>query len=65
MKAQKEARKAIHRRIKRLSKDADAETLQKLAESYAKVEYGAQGHTIYDERIHREAPLERDTGFAR
>jgi hypothetical protein len=59
------AKKALKKRIKKLAANADIEGVGKLAEAFAKVEYGAQGNTTYDynQRIFREKSLEKGTGF--
>lgn len=65
MKARKKAAKAIYKRIAAVAPTADAEQLAKLAEAHAKVKYGTQGRTDYNynQRVYREKPLEKGTGF--
>jgi hypothetical protein len=61
----KKAKRALHKRIKNLAPGADVDGIVKLADAYAKVNYGAQGNTTYDynQRVYREKALEKDTGF--
>ena len=61
----RKAKRAIHKRIKELAPAASAEDLVKLAEAHSKLKYGAQGRTDYNytQRIFREKPLEKGTGF--
>jgi len=64
VKAERRAAKKLYGRIADLSPGSTVEEIGKLAEAYAKVRWGAQGKTIYDQRIRREEPLEKGTGFA-
>lgn len=63
MKERKKAARKLYKRIGRLAETAEPEEIVKLAEAYAKVTFGAQGHTIYDQIIRREEPVEKGTGF--
>lgn len=63
MKAERRAAKNVYERIADLAPCAGVEELGKLAEAYAKVRWGAQGHTIYDQKIRREEQLGRKAGF--
>lgn len=65
MKARKKASKAIYKRIAAVAPSADAEELVKLAEAHSKLKFGAQGRTNYNNRVFREKPLEKGTGFTR
>lgn len=61
----RKAARAIYKRIKEVAPAASAEDLVKLAEAHSKVKFGAQGRTDYNynQRIYREKPLEKGTGF--
>lgn len=65
MKAEKKAERALFERIAQRAKLAEVDDLVKLAEAFKHIKWGAQGRTdqIYDQRVRRETPLEKGTGF--